>query len=69
MGIRPCDRNKVFQLFSRLRNKRELSGLGLAIVKQIILGHGPEISVWTSIVDHNRHYLQPKGVSFLPFCT
>jgi signal transduction histidine kinase len=47
VGMRACDRNKVFQIFSRLRNKKGVSGsgLGLAIVKRIIEGHGGEIWV------------------------
>lgn len=47
VGFRASDRNKVFMLFSRLKNKRNVggTGLGLTIVKQIIQGHGGEIWV------------------------
>ncbi|MFQ5823186.1 MAG: ATP-binding protein [bacterium] len=57
VGIPVRDRNKVFHLFSRLRNKKGVggSGLGLAIVKRIIEGHGGEI--W---VDSKKN----KGATF-----
>ncbi len=44
VGIRLQDRHKVFRMFSRLQNKKNVSGsgLGLAIVKRIIEGHGGE---------------------------
>lgn len=47
VGIAPKDRDRLFQLFSRLGNKRGVtgSGLGLAIVKRIVEAHGGEIWV------------------------
>ncbi|MDZ7261710.1 MAG: ATP-binding protein [candidate division KSB1 bacterium] len=47
VGISPRDRDKLFQMFARLGNKKgvEGTGLGLAIVKRIIEGHGGEIWV------------------------
>ncbi len=57
VGFRAKDRNKVFLIFSRLRNKRNVdgSGLGLSIVKQLVEGHGGQ--VWVE----SRKY---KGATF-----
>ncbi len=45
VGMRLKDRDKVFQPFCRLEEKKNVSGsgLGLTIVKRIIEGHGGEI--------------------------
>ena len=57
IGFKPTDRNKVFVLFNRLRNKSNVNGtgLGLSIVKQVVESHGGE--VW---VDSKKY----KGATF-----
>ena len=47
VGIPPRGREKLFQLFHRMGNKKGVdgTGLGLAIVKRIVEGHGGEIWV------------------------
>ena len=59
-GIRPADRKRVFERFTRLDYARDRdsggSGLGLSIVRQIVDDHGASIQ----IVD-----AQPTGASFV----
>ncbi|NOZ57795.1 MAG: HAMP domain-containing histidine kinase [Calditrichaeota bacterium] len=47
VGIPPRGRDRLFKMFSRLGNKRDVegSGLGLAIVKRIVENHGGEVWV------------------------
>ncbi len=47
VGIAPADKEKIFQIFGRLNNKKEAkgNGLGLIISKRIIEKHGGEIWV------------------------
>jgi signal transduction histidine kinase len=47
VGIAHTDKNKIFQIFGRLNNKKDArgSGLGLIITKRIIEKHGGEIWV------------------------
>lgn len=46
IGIEPSQQHKVFEIFSRLGEKRvEGTGVGLAIVKRIVEDHGGEVGV------------------------
>ena len=66
IGFRAQDRNRVFVLFNRLRNKRNVSGsgVGLAIVKKIIVGHGGEIWVESRMHRGSTFYFTlPKNVN------
>jgi signal transduction histidine kinase len=58
IGIPPKEKDKLFRLFSRLNNAKNVkgTGLGLAITKRIIESHGGEIWVESS---------RSKGASFL----
>lgn len=49
IGIEPAHQRKVFEMFSRLRQKNVAgTGVGLAIVKRIVEDHGGEIGVDSS---------------------
>ena len=64
VGFRAKDRNKVFLLFNRLRNKKNVggTGLGLTIVKQIIEAHGGEIWVESRVNQGSTFYFTlPKN--------
>jgi len=66
IGFRAKDRKRVFVLFNRLRNKRNVSGsgVGLAIVKKIIVGHGGEIWVESRMNRGSTFYFTlPKNVN------
>ncbi len=69
VGFKSQDRVKIFHLFRRLRNKKDVSGtgLGLCIVKQIIAGHGGEVWVESRL---NRgatfFFTLPKNIPNLP---
>lgn len=66
IGFRSQDRNRVFILFNRLRNKRNVSGsgVGLAIVKKIIIGHGGEIWVESRMNRGSTFFFtMPKNVN------
>lgn len=47
IGIAPGDKDKIFQIFGRLNNKKDAkgNGLGLIITKRIVEKHGGEIWV------------------------
>ncbi|MDZ7330504.1 MAG: ATP-binding protein [candidate division KSB1 bacterium] len=47
VGISPADKEKIFQIFGRLNNKKDAkgNGLGLIISKRIVEKHGGEIWV------------------------
>jgi signal transduction histidine kinase len=46
IGIEPSQQHKVFEIFSRLGEKKvEGTGVGLAIVKRIVEDHGGEVGV------------------------
>ena len=45
VGIRPAERERIFQRFYRADHSRPGMGLGLAITRQIVLAHGGKIHV------------------------
>jgi len=45
VGIRPQDRERVFQPFTRLADSGQGIGLGLWIVRQIVQAHGGTVDV------------------------
>jgi signal transduction histidine kinase len=63
IGFRASDRNRIFVLFKRLKNKPDVggSGVGLSIVKKIIESHGGEVWV-VSRLNHGAtfYFTLPK---------
>ncbi|MDN3687663.1 PAS domain S-box protein [Cyclobacterium jeungdonense] len=64
IGISPKDLPKLFQPFNRLHNKQafEGTGLGLATCKKIVVNHGGEIWITSSLGEGSQfHFTMPKS--------